>query len=215
MAYERFRYWQDWERCPGVDDTGTARYMQSGTILKSPTGPYRDLGSSSRSGTTPSSSAGCRSMSGVHSGRRNVPATRISGKSRNGRSTAGSSLRGLGTGTTRSLRRKTCSVRRRTMAGVGRSVKVKTRALRHEVDHVPSPPDFDVETDGFHTSDGDTGIYFRPETGNHIVIGSEDPECDPPVWVERRDSLDRNVTEAQWQARLPARATDPDVAHPA
>ena len=29
------------------------------------------------------------------------------------------------------------------------------------------------EADGFHTSDGDTGIYFRPETGNSILIGSE------------------------------------------
>src|ERR1700704_1456761 len=53
MAYEGFFYWQDWERYLGVtDDAGTARYMQSGTILlKSATGHhekvlahYRDLG---------------------------------------------------------------------------------------------------------------------------------------------------------------------------
>ena len=41
------------------------------------------------------------------------------------------------------------------------------------------------EADGFHTSDGDTGIYFRPESGNNILIGSEDPDCDPKVWVGR------------------------------
>ena len=53
MAYEGFAYWQDWERYLGaVDDMGTARYMQCGTVLlKSATGHhekvlthYRDLG---------------------------------------------------------------------------------------------------------------------------------------------------------------------------
>jgi sarcosine oxidase, subunit beta len=88
------------------------------------------------------------------------------------------------------------------MAGVEDGMKVKTRALRHEVHHVPAPPDFDFEADGFHTSDGDTGIYFRPESGNHILIGSEDPDCDPRVWVDKPDEFDRNVTEAQWEAQV-------------
>ena len=53
MAYEGFAYWQDWERYLGVvDDMGTSRYMQCGTVLlKSATGHhekvlahYRDLG---------------------------------------------------------------------------------------------------------------------------------------------------------------------------
>ena len=88
------------------------------------------------------------------------------------------------------------------MAGVEDGMKVKTRALRHEVHHVPAPPDFDFEADGYHTSDGDTGVYFRPDAGNHILVGSEDPECDPRVWVERPDTYDRNVTEAQWEAQV-------------
>ena len=75
------------------------------------------------------------------------------------------------------------------MAGVEEEMNVKTRPLRHEVHHVPSPPDFDFESDGFHTSDGDTGIYFRPESGNNILIGSEDPDCDPKVWVDDPDRL--------------------------
>ena len=81
-------------------------------------------------------------------------------------------------------------------------MKVKTRALRHEVHHVPSPPDFDFEADGFHCSDGDTGIYFRPESGNHILIGSEDPDCDDRQWVDDPDNYDRHVTEAQWKAQV-------------
>ncbi len=88
------------------------------------------------------------------------------------------------------------------MAGVEDTMKVKTRALRHEVHHVPAPPDFDFELNGIHTSDGDTGVYFRPESGNHILVGSEDPDCDPRVWVDDPDAYDRNVTEAQWEAQV-------------
>lgn len=88
------------------------------------------------------------------------------------------------------------------MAGVEDGMRVKTKALRHEVHHVPAPPGVDFEATGFHTSDGDTGIYFRPESGNNILVGSEDPECDPRVWVDDPDSYDRNVTEAQWEAQV-------------
>ena len=88
------------------------------------------------------------------------------------------------------------------MAGVEDEMNVKTKALRHEVHHVPAPEGFDFQADGVHTSDGDTGIYFRPESGNSILIGSEDPECDPQVWVDDPDEYDRNVTEAQWSAQV-------------
>ena len=88
------------------------------------------------------------------------------------------------------------------MAGVEEGMKVKTRALRHEVHHVPAPEGFDFEADGCHTSDGDIGIYFRPDTGNHILIGSEDPECDTRVWVDDPDDYDRAITEAQWEAQV-------------
>ncbi len=88
------------------------------------------------------------------------------------------------------------------MAGVEDGMKIKTKALRHEVHHVPSPPGFDYEKDGHHVSDGDNAIYFRPETGNHILIGSEDPDCDPQVWVENPDDFNRNVTREQWEAQV-------------
>ena len=88
------------------------------------------------------------------------------------------------------------------LAGVEDGMRVKTRALRHEVHHVPAPPGVDFESTGVHTSDGDTGIYFRPESGNNILVGSEDPECDPRVWVDDPDSYDRHVTEAQWEAQV-------------
>ncbi|MFQ5612809.1 MAG: NAD(P)/FAD-dependent oxidoreductase [Anaerolineae bacterium] len=88
------------------------------------------------------------------------------------------------------------------MAGVEEGMNIKTRALRHEVHHVPSPQGFNFEQDGIHTSDGDTGLYFRPETGNSILVGSEDPECDPQVWIEDPDHFNRQITEAQWKAQV-------------
>ncbi|MEP6973339.1 MAG: FAD-dependent oxidoreductase [Actinomycetota bacterium] len=88
------------------------------------------------------------------------------------------------------------------LAGVEETMNIKTRALRHEVHIVPAPPGVDYEHEGFHTSDGDQGIYFRPESGNNILIGSEDPPCDPQVWVEEPDTFDRAVTRAQYQAQV-------------
>jgi len=83
------------------------------------------------------------------------------------------------------------------MAGVEDGMKIKTRALRHEVAHVPSPAGFDFEHDGTVYSDSDVGTYCRPEHGNYILIGSEDPECDEREWVDP-DDFNRDFTE-QWR----------------
>ncbi|MFQ5774430.1 MAG: NAD(P)/FAD-dependent oxidoreductase [Kiloniellaceae bacterium] len=83
------------------------------------------------------------------------------------------------------------------MAGVEEGMKIKTRALRHEVAHVPAPKGYDYENTGCVFSDNDTAAYLRPEIGNHILIGSEDPECDPREWVDP-DDFNREFTE-QWR----------------
>jgi len=88
------------------------------------------------------------------------------------------------------------------MADVEKGMNVKTKALRHEVHHVPSPQGFDFEQDGCHTSCGDTGVYFRPEIGNHILVGSEDPACEPRDWIEDPDEFDRNVSDFRWKAQV-------------
>ena len=88
------------------------------------------------------------------------------------------------------------------MADVEKEMNIKTKALRHEVHHVPSPEGYDFEKDGFHTSDGDNSIYFRPETGNTILIGSEDPLCDPKEWIADPDNYNQQVTESQWKAQV-------------
>ena len=88
------------------------------------------------------------------------------------------------------------------MAGEYDNCNIKTKALRHEVAFVPSPKGFDFEKDGYHTSDGDCGIYFRPETGNSILVGSEDPKCDPQDWIDDPDEFNRNTTDLQWKAQV-------------
>ena len=96
------------------------------------------------------------------------------------------------------------------MAGVANGMKMSTRALRHEVAHVPAPTEIDFGNGGFVMSDSDIAGYCRSEVGNHILIGSEDPECDEKEWVDDPDNYnteftDQNKTLAMRLAqRLPA-----------
>lgn len=261
MAYEGFSYWRDWENYVGVcDEAGTAKYMNSGTILlKGGTDHhskvlrhYRDLGVAHEEWDlaelkrrmpifdvhafwppkrpsdghfwdepeaeldgaifTPGSGYVNDPQLATHNlqraaesyGARFISRAEVVEIRRDAHRVRGVVLgdgREIDAGIVVNVAGPHSFLINR-IAGVEEGMNVKTRALRHEVHHVPAPPDFDFEADGYHTSDGDTGVYFRPETGNHILVGSEDPECDPRVWVERPDSYDRNVTEAQWEAQV-------------
>lgn len=86
------------------------------------------------------------------------------------------------------------------MAGVLDDMNISTGAMRQEVAHVPSPAGFDFEANGFIITDSDIGVYARPEVGNHILIGSEDPECDPREWVDP-DDYNRDFTD-QWTVQV-------------
>lgn len=81
------------------------------------------------------------------------------------------------------------------MAGIEEGMNIKTRALRHEVVHLPAPRGFDYESIGCPTSDSDIGAYWRPEVGNNILSGTEDPECDPKEWIENPDEFNRELTD--------------------
>lgn len=83
------------------------------------------------------------------------------------------------------------------MAQVLDDMTIETRPLRQEVVHVPSPEGFNFETNGTIVSDSDISLYCRPEHGNHILVGSEDPECDPHQWADSDVEFDRNFTD-QW-----------------
>jgi len=83
------------------------------------------------------------------------------------------------------------------MAGVLDDMTIATRPLRQEVVHVPSPEGFDFETNGMIVSDSDIACYCRPEHGNNILVGSEDPPCDPHDWAEDDTGYERSFTD-QW-----------------
>jgi sarcosine oxidase subunit beta len=86
------------------------------------------------------------------------------------------------------------------MAGVDEDMEVGTRALRKEVHYVPFPGQ--KADDAYLASDADVGVYSRSETGGLLLVGSLDPECDTPDWVDDPDDFNRNVTEAQWKAQV-------------
>lgn len=79
------------------------------------------------------------------------------------------------------------------MAGVLDGMKIRTRALKQEVCHVPAPKGINYQVQSTIISDGDIGVYSRPEVGNHVLIGSEDPECDRLEWVDP-DTYDKSFT---------------------
>ena len=79
----------------------------------------------------------------------------------------------------------------------GATLPLETRALRREVHALANP---------LHTAEGggglpivgdlDGGIYFRPESGGHdLIVGTTDPECDAPEWVDP-DDYGEEITEA-------------------
>ncbi len=85
------------------------------------------------------------------------------------------------------------------LADVEKFMKVKTRALRQEVAHVPLPEGYNSDT-ACVTSDSDIGVYTRPEHGDNLLIGSEDPPVDKHEWVDP-DNYNQDFTE-QWRVQV-------------
>lgn len=79
------------------------------------------------------------------------------------------------------------------LAGVYGGMNIKTRALRQEVPHVPAPSHYDYPALGCVTSDNDIATYTRP-AGSQMLIGTEEPPCDPLEWVDA-DHYNPNLTD--------------------
>ena len=88
------------------------------------------------------------------------------------------------------------------MAGVEDDMTVTTRALRREVHYLPFPGGTHPEGYGRIATDDDVGVYCRAAAGGMMLVGSLDPECDAPDWVEDPDSFDREVTSERWRAQV-------------
>ena len=50
-------------------------------------------------------------------------------------------------------------------------------------------------------SDSDIACYIRPEHGNNILVGSEDPPCDPHMWTQSDTDYARDFTD-QWNNQV-------------
>ena len=70
------------------------------------------------------------------------------------------------------------------MANVQNDMKISTNALKQEVIHLPLPENYSGKGRKFVISDSDISLYCRPEQENYLLVGSEDPPCDPSIWIE-------------------------------
>jgi len=95
------------------------------------------------------------------------------------------------------------------MAGVLEDMKITTKALRHEVHFIKAASNGFDRVDDPVWADSDVGVYGHSENGVQVLIGSEDPECDPKVYVDP-DSFyagnggygqDNQVTTEQYKAQ--------------
>lgn len=88
------------------------------------------------------------------------------------------------------------------LAGLSGRDSIESRPMRHEVHVAAAPVGVNFERDGVLVNDQEQGVYFRPEAGNQIFIGSADPECDGEDWVDDMAALNREITEARWNIQM-------------
>ncbi len=84
------------------------------------------------------------------------------------------------------------------LAGVSRTLRIRTRAERHEVAYLRAPGSYVTGGNGF-LVDLDTGVYLRPD-GVDLLVGSADPVCDPPDVVDP-DAYNTEFSE-QWTTQV-------------
>ena len=102
------------------------------------------------------------------------------------------------------------------MAGVLDDMNISTRPMRREVFVVPAPRGVDYEADGVMIGDLDVGVYFRPERGNNVLIGSTEPVCDELTWVDDPDAVGDSLDDDEHQLlvlRTSRRVRDLGVPH--
>jgi sarcosine oxidase subunit beta len=90
------------------------------------------------------------------------------------------------------------SARINDLAGIGDSLRISTEAQRHEVAYLAAPTSYREHGNGF-VVDLDTGVYQRPD-GADLLIGTTDPECDPPDVVDP-DGYSTELSE-QWTTQV-------------
>ena len=73
---------------------------------------------------------------------------------------------------------------------------INCRPLRREVAYTQyDHSKYNINRHGIIVIDLDCGLYFRPEVGNKMLIGSTEPECEPRVWEDDLDNMDTQNTD--------------------
>ena len=100
------------------------------------------------------------------------------------------------------------------LAGVRGEFAISTRPLRQEVHHIAPRPGQQL-TGLTHVGDCDLGTYFRPEPGGGLLVGGQEPDCDPMQWLDDPDDYRPAVTAAIFEAQVTRLARRvPDVPVP-
>lgn len=85
------------------------------------------------------------------------------------------------------------------LAGVLGEFAVTTRPMRQEVHQLSGPPEL-AGGIGPTVGDGDLGTYFRWTPGGDVLVGSQEPDCDPLEWLDDADDCDVRPT-VEWFER--------------
>ncbi len=85
------------------------------------------------------------------------------------------------------------------LAGLAGTMSIRTRPMRQEVHHLPSPIGSDGRGLDCLVADDDTGVYFRPEVGTMVAVGSMEPTCDELEWLDAPDDYRRTVSTEGWE----------------
>jgi sarcosine oxidase subunit beta len=84
------------------------------------------------------------------------------------------------------------------LAGVLGDFAVSTRPMRQEVHSLGGPPELAGEL-GPAIGDGDLGTYSRFAPGGSLLVGSQEPDCDPLEWLDSADDNDVRPTVAGFE----------------
>lgn len=100
------------------------------------------------------------------------------------------------------------------LAGAAADFSISTRPLRQEVHRVlgPAAPRGTIPV----VNDGDLGTYFRRDASGGILVGSQEPACDPLSWIDDPDRHDAHVSGVAYEAqstRLARRVPEARIPH--
>lgn len=84
------------------------------------------------------------------------------------------------------------------LADVLSDFAVTTRPMRQEVHAVAGPAELGGAL-GPAVGDGDLGTYFRFAPGGDVLVGSQEPACDPLEWIDDPDVADVRPTVAGFE----------------